>query len=317
MLSGYALAVVAGFLTTRPEPATPWILLTTWVAARLASALGHGPLALAAGLSFPIALLAVAVPPLLQGAKRWENRIVPAALGALLAADAAWWTGTLWRDASLQHHALLAAVDLFALLLLIVGGRALPAAMGGYLERQGIPRHDRIRRGYELPLAALAGGACLLDATGLGAGAGTLSVAAALVTLVRVARWQLHRSFARPELWALALGYLWLVPGLLVKAVAQLTNKLPVTDALHGVTVGALGTLTLVMMARTATLRARRPLEGFGDVGAAALLISVAALCRLLSPLAPSVRDTLLWVAAAGWSLAFLLVLPRLVRTAR
>lgn len=316
MLFGYALAVVAGFLVTRPGGITMWTLVATWLAARLAPTVDAYPVAFIAALSFPAALLAAAVPPLLHGAKRWENRIAPAVIAALLLADIFWWVGALWRDPEWQFRAALVAVDLLALLILIVGGRALPAAVGGYLERQGIARRDPIRRGYELPLAMLMGAACAFDAAGMGAAAGWLGVGAALVTLRRAIRWQLHRTLARPELWTLALGYLWLIAGLLIKGVAQASGALGTTaDALHGLTVGALGTVTLVMMARTALLRARRPLERFADMAVAAVLVSAAALLRLLAPGTAGHYRLVLWLAAASWSVAFLLLLARLLRT--
>jgi len=315
MLFGYALAVLAGFLVTR-RGVMPWLLLPAWLIARLAP-LGEGLPALLAGIAFPAALLATAAPMLLRAAKRRENLVIPVVLGALFAADLAWWLGALWLGPQVQQRALFTAVDLFTLLVLFVAGRALPAAVGGYLERRGIARRDRIRRGYELPLAALMGGACLMDAFGLAAGAGWLSAAAALVTLVRLTSWQLHRSLASPELWALALGYLWLIPGLLLKALAQTTGILTVTDALHALTLGAVGTITLVMTARIATLRAQCPLRPFADIGTAALLISAAALLRLLATIATPAHEALLWLAGASWSLAFVLLLVRLVRLLR
>lgn len=316
MLFGYAAAVAAGFLVTRAAPYVPWMLLAAWVAARGAAFVPNAWLAFLLGISFPLALLVPAVRPLLRGAKRWENRIIPAVIMALLALDVMWWSG-MWYGAGVRQRALIAGVDLFALLLLIVGGRALPAAVGGYLERRGIRRRDYIRRGYELPIAGLAGCACLLDAFGFATAAGGLNAATALVTLARVLPWQLHYARARPELWALALGYLWLVPGLLLKGVAAFGLGIPVAHILHAVTVGALGTLTLTMMARTAVLQARRPLEHFGDIGLAAALVSAAALLRLVTPLLPLQQPALLWAAAVLWSAAFLVLLRRLWRTPR
>jgi len=138
-----------------------------------------------------------------------------------------------------------------------------------------------------------------------------------LITLVRLASWQLHRSLASPELWTLALGYLWLIPGLLLKALAQTTGILPITGALHALTLGAVGTITLVMAARIATLRAQRPLRPFADIGAAAVLVSVATLLRLLATITAPGHEALLWLAGASWSLAFVLLLIRLVRLLR
>ena len=263
-------------------------------------------------MAFPLAVLFVAVPPLLAGAKRRENRILPAILITLVAADAAWWAGRVWFGPQLQTHALLASIDLIAMLLLLVGGRALRAAVGGHLERQGIARRDHRQRRYELPLAALLGGAAITDALDLETVAGIFCIAAATLALVRVKSWQLQRTLSQPHLWTLTLGYLWLVPGLALKGIAQLDGNLPVTGLLHGIGIGALGTLTLVMMARTTTLRARKPIAGFSDIGVAALLVTAAALSRLIASFIPAAEHGLLWLAASGWTGAFLILLARL-----
>lgn len=315
MLFGFTLVVIAGFLSTRPTHTTAWLLAGTWIVSRIATASGSGPWALIVGLSFPVVVLIVTTPPLFKGAKRWENRILPMIVTTLLVADAAWWTGRVWFGPQVQTGALLFTLDLIALLLLIVGGRALRAAAGGHIERQGLARRDRVQRRYELPLAALLGGAALLDVLAFGQVAGALCIGAAILTLVRVIPWQLHRTFTQPALWSLVLGYLWLVPGLAVKGITQFGYDIPVTEMLHGIGIGALGTLTLVMMARTALLRARKPIESFGDIGGAALLISIAAIARLSAPFVPAARHELLWLAAIAWSSAFLILLARLLRT--
>jgi uncharacterized protein involved in response to NO len=314
MLFGFALAVIAGFLSTGPKRTVTWVLAMTWIAARIAAATGTGPLAFIAGITFPVTVFAVAALPLFARAKRRENLILPVILGALLAADVAWWAGTVWFGPQLQSGALLTAIDLIALPLLLIGGRALRAAVGGHLERQGIARRDHLQRRYELPLAVLVGGAALFDACALETAAGILCIGAALMALVRIIPWQLHRALSQPQLWTLILGYLWLVPGLALKGIAQLAGNVPVTGMLHAIAIGALGTLTLVMMARTVTLRARKPIAGFGDIGSAALLLSAAAIARLAASMVPSAQHEFLWLAAAAWSSAFLVLLVRLWR---
>jgi uncharacterized protein involved in response to NO len=316
MVFGFALTVIAGFLATRPARATTWILAGTWLAARIAAATGSGPLAFITGVLFPVTVFGLTVPPLLAGAKRRENRILPVLLAALVAADVAWWSGAVWFGPQVQARALLVAIDLLALLLLLIGGRALRAAAGGHLERNGIARRDHLQRRYEFPLAVLVGSAVVFDVFALETVAGTLCIGAAFLALVRVLPWQLHHTLSHPHLWTLALGYLWLVPGLAFKGIAQLAGNPTVTGMLHGIAVGALGTLTLVMMARTVTLRARKPLVNFSDVGIAALLLSAAALVRLVAGLLPSTQHWLLWIAAAAWSSAFLILLTRLWRAA-
>jgi len=71
------------------------------------------------------------------------------------------------------------------------------------------------------------------------------------------------------------------------------------------------------MTARIATLRAQRPLRPFADIGPAALLVSVAALLRLLAIVDAAAYGALLWLAGVSWSLAFVLLLVRLVRLLR
>jgi uncharacterized protein involved in response to NO len=234
-----------------------------------------------------------------------------------VATDAAWWTGHLWLGPLVQAGALRVAVDLYALLLLLIGGRALRAAAGGHLERRGIARRDYRQRRYELPLALLAGGAALADALAVATTAGVLCLGAALLALVRVLPWQLQRTLTQPALRTLALGYLWLVSGLALKGIAQLAGDPPAAGLLHGIGIGALGTLTLVMMARTATLRAHRPMTGFGAIGLAALLVSAAAISRLCAVFLPAAGPGLLWLAATAWMLAFLVLLVKLWRTSR
>jgi len=314
MLFGYALAVIAGFLATHKSAAVVWILTLTWIAARMAAVYGSGLPAMIAGLSFPAVVLMITVPPLYSAAKRSENRIIPLLLTSLVATDVLWWAGFASSNIRLQNAALLAAIDLVTLLLLLVGGRALRAAAGGHVELQGIERRDRGQRRYELPLAALMGTAVVLDAFDLHQPAGICCIGAALLTLLRVLPWQLQHSLSLPSLWPLALGYLWLVPGLAVKGIAQLSGYLPVADALHGIGIGALGTLTLVMMTRITLLRKRKPIGNLHDIGAAAGLLSIAALTRLIAPHVPAVQPALLWLAAVTWSAAFLILSQRLWR---
>ncbi len=315
MLFGYGLLVVAGFLTTRPGTygSNTWLLIAAWCVARSAPFLDNLSLAAAAGLGFPIVVFAAAAIPLLRGSRRRENLIAPGVLAIFAITELLWWVGAVGAGPSVQHRALLSAIDAFALLLMIFAGRALPAAVGGYLGRRGMPRRDRIRRGYELPTAALMAVALAGDLLGYAPVAGACSLAAAFIAAWRARAWQLAQSLTRPDLWALALGYLWLVPGLLLKGVAQLTGILSVTLALHGITMGALGTLTVVMMARTAAARSHRRIEGFADIGVAASLLAVATLSRLLV----STWPWLLQIAAVAWSAAFVLVLARLIRTKR
>lgn len=313
MLFGYAEAVLAGFLITRTTPMIRWLLLGTWMLSRLAIFVENSYLALVLGISFSLTILAPAALPLLRGAKRRENYILPVILLVLSVLDILWWTGTLWLGPNIQQNALLATVDLYALLMLIVGGRALRSSLGGYLERNGILRRDDSRINYELPLSFLAGISCLFDALGLSHIAGTFNILTAIVTLVRVLPWQLYYVRKRCALLSLAVGYCWLILGLFIKGGAAFWPEYPVAASLHGITVGALGTLTLTMMARTTILQAHQSLRHFTGIGFAVTLIFIAALLRLIAPfMIPWQASSLLWIAICLWSIAFILLLQKL-----
>ena len=308
MLFGYAPAVLAGFLVTRRGPYT-WMLAAAWLVARAAPFLPNPAIQALAGLAFPALLFALATPPLWRGAKRPQNYLLPAIVLVLLLLNAAWWWAGL-NDAPLwQRRVTLATIDLYALLLALVGGRALPAAIGGFLERQGLRRRDHRRREWELPLAAVLGAALMLDLLGLYPGAGAMALIGAAALSARVLPWQLGRIAGAPALWAPTLGYLWLIPGLALKGAGQLQWLALGSAAVHGVTIGALGILTVAMMARTTAARANRPLAPFARVGAAAALMSTAVVLRLLA----AGREPWLLAAATAWSLALVTVLPMLV----
>lgn len=312
MLFGYAEAVLAGFLITRTTRSVQWMLFGAWILSRLAIFVQNAYLALAMGISFSLTMLVPAALPLLRAAKRRQNYIVPVMLLILIVMDVMWWTGTVWFGLKIQQRALLATVDLFALLMLIVGGRAVRAALGGYLERNGISRRDFPRRSYELPLTFLVGISCLFDVFGLEKEAGIFNILTAIIALVHILPWPLHYARKRNELWTLVVGYCWLIPGLLIKGGATFWPEFPVATSLHGITVGALGTLTLTMMARTAILQAHKSLQNFSDIGFAAFLIFIVALLRLIAPFAMTWRASLLWIAVSLWSAAFFLLLRRL-----
>ena len=71
----------------------------------------------------------------------------------------------------------------------------------------------------------------------------------AVVTLVRVVGWHDPRVWRTPLLWVLHAAVLWLAAGFALRALGAF-GLVPPTVALHGLTVGAIGLLTLGMMSR-------------------------------------------------------------------
>jgi uncharacterized protein involved in response to NO len=139
------------------------------------------------------------------------------------------------------------------------------------------------------------------------------TLVAGVLSGVRLLRWRLWALRGRPDLLCLAAGYGWLALGLLLYGAAVAAGRYQ-TAALHIITVGALGTLTLNVMAMTWTLKARQdPARARVPVWAT-FLIAAATLARALANVSAYDPPVLLEVAALCWSGAFALLLVRLVR---
>jgi uncharacterized protein involved in response to NO len=92
---------------------------------------------------------------------------------------------------------------------------------------------------------------------------------------------------------------------LLLLGLNGLTDMLPATTALHALTVGAVGTMTLAVMTRASLGHTGRPLSAGPVTKAIYGLVAVATVLRILSPLAGNRVDLALWLAGAAWSWAF------------
>ena len=85
-----------------------------------------------------------------------------------------------------------------------------------------------------------------------------------------------------------------------------LLPTLPLNATLHALTVGALGSLTFTVMARTRLIYRFRDPAAQPWIQPVALLISLAALARVLPALLNQPQQGWLLLAAGCWSLAFL-----------
>jgi uncharacterized protein involved in response to NO len=116
--------------------------------------------------------------------------------------------------------------------------------------------------------------------------------------------WGSGRSFCDPLLWILHVGYAWIPLGLLLRAMSGLWS-LPVSLSTHALTVGAIGSMTLGMMARVALGHTGRPLTATRPVAAAFVLMTLAACFRILGPLFPQHYIAALTISSGLWTVAF------------
>lgn len=310
MLFGYALAVITGFLFTAGRnwtgKATPtgtlliaFVLL--WLAGR---GLAFTPWETAASVvntAFPLAVAVAFAVPLAKSRNRRNYFFVPLLLAFALAAAALHlsYTGALaWPELL----SLRVGLDLVLFIIAVMSGRVIPM-----FTNNGIPGTRATRRPTVERLAL--GSILVLLATDLLQAPAPLIVAvalaAALAHAVRLGLWQSWRTFGTPLVWVLHAAYGWIVVYLLLRALAAL-GIVAEPLAVHALTIGAIGGMTIGMITRTARGHTGRPLVADRFEIACYMLIQAAALIRVFGGMI--LPNGYLWtVIASGicWSIAF------------
>jgi uncharacterized protein involved in response to NO len=319
MVFGFTVAVIAGFLLTavgnwtqRETLVGPPLMALAglWVAGRLVMAIpGLLPRGIPAAvdIAFLPVLLVVLARPLIAANNR-RNYVLLGVLGSLVVTNVAMHMAALGvLSPGTARTAALVAVDVVVAISLMITGRVMPMFTRnatGATDVRSIPVLDSLTM---VGAAALT----MIDAVQRESrvAALTAGVVGALA-VARAARWGTFRTGRIPLLWILHAGYAWLCLGLLLRAVAGLAGAIPETLATHALTVGAIGSLILGMMARVALGHTGRPLVAPRPMAAAFVLVTAAAIVRVFVPLlAPGAYLLALIEAAALWTAAFLLYL--------
>jgi uncharacterized protein involved in response to NO len=315
MLFGFVMAAIAGFLLTAipnwtgraPISGAPLAaLVTLWLAGRLAclvSAWIPFWLAAAADLAFPFVLCAVCAREIVAG-RNWRNMPMPVPIAMLGIADLLMYlelagfsvpAGLGWR------------LGLTAIIVLIsvVGGRIIPTFTRNWLVKQGAdvlpPAHDRVDN---VALGALhAGMVGWVFLPALPPVGGLLILAAAL-NLWRLGRWRGIATSAEPLLAVLHVGYLWVIIGAALLGLSRLTDHVPEAAAIHALTAGAIGTMTLGVMTRVSLGHTGRPLAADRITALIYLLVILAAVVRVAAAASGS-PPMVIEIAAALWISGF------------
>lgn len=310
MLLGYAGAVIAGYLLTRVAAWQLALAVASWSVGR-AAAWGEwtGVAGLAAGIAFPVALFLLAGLPFWRAARSAHNMVFAPLIAGFTAAEALALGGA-------SRNGVLLAFDLVALLVLVMGGRLIPAAMVGLVRREeGRELFDRNRPWLEWICVAGLASAGLVHAVALPdwlAGGGYL--AAAVAAWLRQARWRPAVAVRDPSLGPLQAGYFALAAGLAAVAGAAWTGGWSATDALHLAAIGGLGVVTTTMMLRTVHIRERRTGRFFRLARPVAVLLLIAAVARAAMACDPAL---LLPIGAASWSAALVATAIAIATTTR
>lgn len=312
MIYGFGLAIVAGFLLTAVAnwtggaPVRQLHLLglsALWVAGRVVMNVDVFPgwVVVAVELLF---LPALAISLSLPLIKSWNTRnfIFLALLAALYACDI---TFFLMQD----RLPLYTALFLILMMISLIGGRIIPAFTVAALRRKGlnVSIHDQPLMD-KVALLSLAAVTIALWLGGMGSGWFALAAfASALAHLGRMRHYHTHLTFSDPMVWILHAGYGWLVVGLFLAGLSVFGIGL-FPAALHALTVGAIGSMTLGMMCRVTLGHTGRNLSSSALTTLSFVLMQLAAILRAFGPvLFP--EHYVVWVISSGvvWSVCFLL----------
>lgn len=318
MVFGFAAATVAGFLLTAipnwtgrmPLQGTPLgALVSLWAIGRLAVLFSGtiGALAAAAAdLCFPTVFLLVIAREILAGSN-WRNLPMVAALVLLLIGNLLVHLEALGIADTAELGNRIGLVTLF-MLISLVGGRIIPSFTRNWLTKN---------RPEVAPSAAPEGRLDLvaLMVTGLALASWAVApkspltswgaLAAGIAVSLRLSRWYGSKTIREPLVLILHVGYGWFAFGLLLLGFNGIDEILPSTAALHVLTVGAVGTMTLAVMTRASLGHTGRPLTAGPGTKAIYVLVTIAAVLRVLSPLAANQAILVLILAGASWSAAF------------
>jgi uncharacterized protein involved in response to NO len=331
MLFGFVMATIGGFLLTAipnwtgrlPVRGLPLLVLAgSWLLGRIAclvSAALPAWLATGADLLFPVLLAAAAAREIIAG-RNWRNLVVLGPVSLLGVANllmhleangAAIPPGLGWR----------LGLGAIIVLITVIGGRIVPSFTRNWLaKRPGAALPASQGRLDLAALVVLPVGLALWVAWPDLRAAGVVLLCAAALHLCRLARWRGLSTRAEPLLLVLHIGYAWVVLGVALLGLVTLGVDIPPSAAIHALTAGAIGTMTLAVMTRATRGHAGRPLAADRPTVLIFALVILAALARIAAALSTGwflpllVASAALWIAAfACFVLAYapMLLLPR------
>ncbi|WP_212524067.1 NnrS family protein [Actibacterium sp. MT2.3-13A] len=334
MIFGYAAAVVAGFLFTAvpnwtgrmPARGIPLAaLFALWILGRLAvwGALGLPPLAvLAIDCAFLFAVIAMIAREIIAG-RNWRNLKVLVPLTLLCLANAMFHAETMISGSSAIGRRLGLAVLIF--LIMLIGGRIIPSFTRNWLAKTGAQRMPApFSRFDTASLFAAVPGLALWVLLPETPAAGVLLVLAGGIHLARLSRWRGGAVCPSPLLLMLHVAYLFVPLGLISAGLAPFGLLSPAAGA-HLLGIGAVGGMTLAVMARATLGHTGRDLVAGPVLTAAFVLLMAAAAARVagFQDIAPGIDGVLLagllWTAAfalLAWRVIPWLAAPRLARKA-
>lgn len=313
MLLGYAVAVIAGFLLTAVKNWTgkPTLigdplagLCLLWLYGRIlpfyAGVLPDALIALADFSFLPVLAYQVSKP--IIEAKQYRNLFFIGLLLLLALGNGLIHLEMLGLQDNTAATGIQLTVATIIILILVIAGRVFP-----FFTERGIPG-TLILKNPLLDSLSVASAVIVFALQLFGISGTLLALAAGVAVAVNAARlagWYVQRILYVPLLWVLYSGYGWIILGFMLTVLSAYSVVQP-SLALHAFTLGGIGVLTLGMMARVSLGHTGRAMKASNAIAIAFALINLAALFRVLLPIAmPDWYENLIYVSTLLWLAAF------------
>jgi uncharacterized protein involved in response to NO len=319
MLFGYLPALIAGFLLTAmpnwtdrlPLRGAPLLaLFLVWLAGRLlvaAPSAGASAAAIVDG-AFLI-ILAIYVWREIAAAKAWDRAPIGLLVSLYAMANILFHLSAL-RGASTDLPERF-ALSVMTLMLTVIGGRLTPTFTREFFLNEKIPRPPDV-------FSAVDGIATGLVLVGVitwvfqpeSVWSGAILVLAGVASVVRLLRWRGWRTWREPLVLILHVGYGWVGLFLLAMGASILGSGFSPENAVHLLTTGAMGAMTLAVMTRASLGHTGRPRHADRLTVAIYFLVNGGALLRIFAPnsdVPTAVTYAMLGLSAFCWSGAYLL----------
>ncbi len=316
MLFGFLPAVITGFLLTAvpnwtDRPAIKGRLLMAlfclWLAGRVVLALPwFTPVVSALVDAAYLLTLAGVLWREIAAGKSWNHAPIALLISLYALSNIVFHIGAVNGGATDFSERMALALDLT--LLAFIGGRVTPTFTREFLSQEGRARTPAAFSRFDvLAVGLVALVAVMWTIQPQAVVTGWLMLAAGAVNAVRLLRWYGWLTWREPLVFVLHWGYGWLTLSMLLLGCAILGIGLPKEDAVHALTTGAVGVMTLGVMTRASLGHTGRPRHAGPSTVGIYLLVTLGAILRVFGPSTGLSTTLVLGSAAASWSGAYLL----------
>ncbi|PAJ73733.1 hypothetical protein CJF42_14295 [Pseudoalteromonas sp. NBT06-2] len=319
MIFGFATTIAAGFILTAGKTWTKQPSLTgknlclltlIWIAVRIAIYINTNS-SIVVALLFQIVWWLVTIltfTKMVYLSKNKRNYLFVPLLSVMMIVNIAIILCDMINLTGLAMHLSRASILLFTILISIIAGRVIPFFTQNGAKTQKINTPIWIEK-LILPVAITGVVVFILGYFfNLPFTPATIMLLAGLLHLLRLSFWKSTKTRNVPLLWSLHISYLFMGLGLILLGLSYfdlsfINISIPFSNALHMITIGAIGLMIFAMMSRVSLGHTGRALILNKMLILAFLLLILTALIRVILPLFNLTQlawnlSALLWVSS-------------------